>query len=71
MATNKAQLETIKSQTLQIMVDITANPKPTYTIDGQTMQWSDYLAKLRETVNWYNRQLGGEDPFEIASRGIS
>ena len=71
MATNKAQLETIRSQTLQIIVDITANPKPTYTIDGQTIQWSDYLAKLRETVNWCNEQLAAEDPSETISRAIT
>ena len=71
MATNKAQLETIKSQTLQIIVDITTNRKPTYTIDGQSIEWNDYLAKLRETVNWCNKQLATEDPGETISQAIT
>ncbi len=71
MTTNKAQLETIKSQALQIIADITARPKPTYTIDEQSVSWSEYLMRLEKTVAWCDRMLAGEDPFEIQTRGTT
>ena len=37
-------VQTIKTQTLSLMADMTANPKPSYTLDGQRISWSEYLA---------------------------
>jgi hypothetical protein len=71
MPTDAAQLATIKTQTLAIIATITAVPKPTYSIDGQTVSWGEYLQQLQETVAWCDRQLAGEEPFEIHSLGYS
>jgi len=71
MANDLEQLQTIRSQTLALVAEITANPKPSYMLDGQSISWGDYLAKLRVTVDWCERKLAGEEPFEIRSRGIS
>ena len=71
MANDLEQLQTIRSQTLALIADITANPKPSYMLDGQSISWGDYLAKLRVTVDWCERKLAGEEPFEIRSRGIT
>ena len=71
MPTDSAQIATIKSQTLQIIADITAQPKPTYMIDGQMVSWGAYLSQLRDTVKWCNDQAANEAPFEIHSRGVS
>ena len=71
MPSDATQLATIKSNALAVMADITANPKPTYTIDGQTVAWADYLAKLRETVAWCDTQVAGETPIEIHSQGYT
>lgn len=61
----------IKTQTLTLIEMITANPKPSYSIDGQSISWSDYLARLQATVAWCNEQLNIEDPFEIRSQGFT
>ena len=71
MPSDLEQLQTIRSQTLAILAEMTANPKPSYTLDGQTVSWGDYLAKLRATVDWCERKLAGCEPFEIHSRGTT
>jgi hypothetical protein len=64
-------ITTIKSQTLALIAEITAQPKPTYQIDGQQVLWSDYLSRLQATVDWCNEKLAGESPCEIRSQGYS
>ena len=71
MASDLEQLRTIRSQALAIIAEITASPKPSYALDGQSVSWGDYLAKLRSTVDWCERKLAGEEPFEIHSRGTT
>ena len=44
--TDREQIELIRSQTLAQLVDLRANPKPTYSIDGQTVSWTDYVRSL-------------------------
>lgn len=61
-------IETIRSQTLALIAEITEQPKPSYTIDGQSVSWSDYLVRLRETVDWCDRILAREEICEILSR---
>lgn len=62
-------INTIRSQTLALITEITAHPKPTYTIDGQSVAWTDYLAQLQKTVEWCDRMIASEEPVEIVSRG--
>ena len=71
MPSDLEQLSTILSQTLAIIAEMTANPKPSYTLDGQTVSWGDYLSKLRATVDWCEQKLAGCEPFEIHSRGTT
>ena len=55
----------IKTQILAVISDITAAPKPSYSIDGQTVEWSDYLKQLRSTVEWCDQQIArGEAGIE-------
>jgi hypothetical protein len=65
------QIALIKSQTLAVMAEITANPKPTYQIDGQMVAWGDYLSQLQRAVDWCNAKLAAEAPFEVRSQGFS
>ena len=71
MATDAEQIATIKTQTLARIVEITAAPKPSYSIDGQSVSWGDYLAQLQRTLDWCNVQLVAEEPFEIHSLGFT
>jgi hypothetical protein len=61
----------IKSQTLARIAEITAQPKPTYQIDGQMIAWNGYLTLLEQTVDWCNEKLAAEAPIELQSRGYS
>ena len=64
------QIKTIRSQTLQRIAEITAEPKPSYTIDGQSVNWNDYLKALRETISWCDLMMNIESPGDVVSRGI-
>lgn len=62
-------ISTIRSQTLALIAEMTAHPKPTYNIDGQSVAWTDYLAQLQKTVEWCDRMLDREEqPVEIVSQ---
>jgi hypothetical protein len=64
-------IATIKSQTLAVIAEITAQPKPTYQIDGQMIAWGDYLSQLQRTVDWCDDKLACESPIEVRSRGYT
>jgi hypothetical protein len=65
------QLQAIKSQTLARIAELTAQPKPTYYLDGQSVSWNEYLGRLQATVDWCDRQMAGQEPIEIHSQGIT
>lgn len=69
--TDAERIAAIKSQSLALIEEITASPKPTYLIGGQMVAWGKYLQELQDTVTWCDRQLAGEAPFEIHSQGLT
>ena len=71
MTSDKQQIEQIRSLTLQQLVDLRANPKPSYSIDGQSVSWDDYVQSLQDTVDWCDTKLADADPFEIRSQGVA
>ncbi len=71
MPSDAEQIAAIKTQTLALIAQITAEPKPTYNVDGQMIAWGDYLKQLQQTVDWCNQKLAGEEPFEFRSRGYT
>jgi hypothetical protein len=70
MLDNLQQLAVIKAQTLARIAEITAQPKPTYKIDGQYVFWTQYLAQLQDTVAWCDRQIAAAAPIEVRSQGF-
>lgn len=68
---DREQIEVIKCQTLAVMAAVTAAPRPSYEIDGQSVMWAAYLEQLRRTVEWCDAKLAGDDPFEFQSQGSS
>jgi hypothetical protein len=71
MPTNAEQLATIKSQTLALIADLTTAPKPSYSINGQSVSWSEYLKQLQQTIAWCDAQLNSEAPFEIQTEAFT
>jgi hypothetical protein len=69
--TDREQIETIRRLTLAQLVDLRGNPKPTYTIDGQTVSWTTYVQSLQQTVDWCDSKLIGLEPFELQSQATT
>ena len=68
---DREQIESIRAQTLAQLIDLRANPKPTYSIDGQTVSWTDYIRSLQETIDWCDAKLIGLAPFEVQSQATT
>jgi hypothetical protein len=56
---------------LALIAELTAQPKPSYQIDGQNVAWSDYLKQLQDTVAWCEQQIPDQTPVEIRTQGFS
>jgi len=71
MTTSAETISAIKQQTLTMIAELTANPKPSYSIDGQQVAWTEYLARLQATVDWCDTQLASSEPFEFQTKSAS
>lgn len=72
MATSLENLRTALANVEARIVEVTAKPKPDYSLDGKSVSWSGYLnqliesqAKLREAI------LAAEGPSEIHVRATT
>lgn len=71
MATETQQILSIRSQTLAQLEDLRANPKPSYSLEGQEVSWQEYAESLQRTVDWCDQKLAGYQPFECRSQGAT
>ena len=71
MPTDLEQLQTIKSQLLARIVAVTAEAKPNYNIDGQSVSWGTYLDQLWAKVEKIDQQINANEIYEEVSRGIT
>jgi hypothetical protein len=69
--TDIEQIQSIRTLSLAQLADLRANPKPTYTIDGQTVSWTTYMTSLQVAVDWCDAKLIGLAPFEVRSQAIT
>ncbi|QDU86942.1 hypothetical protein Pla175_02960 [Pirellulimonas nuda] len=63
------QISAIRSQAIAQLEQLTAEPKPTYWLDGQRVHWEEYVGMLQRTVDWCDRKLAELDVFEVRSQG--
>ena len=71
MATDLENLRTIRSQILSELASLTAERKPTYSVDGQTFSWNDYRSRLVSDLREIDAQIAAEEPTEVHSQGYS
>ena len=71
MSTEAEQIALIRTQTLARLEELRANPKPSYSLDGQTVSWTEYAASLERTIDWCDRKLVDSQPFEFKSEGTT
>ena len=64
------QIAAIKSSTLAQIAAVAAERKPSYTENGQSFSWTEYIDHLTRRVAWCNQMLAIEDPFEVETRGF-
>lgn len=58
-------IQSIRSLALARINDLMANPKPDYSIDGQTVSWSQHYKMLQDIVTWANKTEQQLDPYEL------
>lgn len=71
MSSETEQISTIRAQTLTQLEELRASPKPSYSIDGQSVSWTDYVESLQSTIDWCDRKLIDCDPYEFKSEGTT
>jgi len=71
MSAESQQVATIRSQTLSLLEQLRVDPKPSYSLDGQRVSWTEYAESLQRTVDWCDRKLAEYDPFECRSEGTT
>jgi len=75
MASYEDNLRTARENIAARLAEITASPKPSYSIDGQSVSWTEYSNSLVQQLKEVNQQLqeiesGNEEPWEIRQRAI-
>ena len=58
-----AQITTLQN----LIATVTANPQPTYSLDGESVSWSEYLRGLVDALTAL-KALQNQLPYEIQSR---
>lgn len=67
-----SDLTTAREQLAARLVEITASPKPSYTIDGQHVSWHSYQQQLTGQIERLNRLIQQESgPFEHRSQAVT
>ncbi len=64
-------LRVIRSQCLALIAELTLRPKPSYELEGQAVSWSEYLARLKDVVEWCDHKLAAAEPFELRSQAVT
>ncbi len=65
------QIRSIRSRTISTLGELATSPKPSYKIDNYELSWNDYQKQLTATVDWCDRKLAENAPYEFRSEGIS
>jgi hypothetical protein len=65
------QLQTIRANLLARLAEMTASPKPNYSLDGESYAWADLFDRYMRQLETINAQLAGQEPFEFHTRGYT
>lgn len=71
MPTNAENLASIKANVLATLAEITANPKPTYSIDGKVVSWTEYQEMWMRRLETVNNLINAETIYEFNTQGFS
>ena len=57
MAYDVTTIRTILDAATDALADAMANPKPSYSIDGQSVNWDAYVERLQRQIEWAREQI--------------
>lgn len=63
------EIKEIKTTAIAALKVAMASPKPDYSIDGQSVSWSSYIAMLQNQIAWCDAQIANNEPFEFITEG--
>lgn len=66
--TETQTLTKIRANLLARIDEITSQPKPNYSIDGQSVSWQSYLDSLFAKLKAIDDQIVSSEPFEVVTR---
>ncbi len=70
MATNKQNLQTAYTNVCQAIADLSANPRPNYSIDGRSYSWNELFMSLLDKQAVLLAAIQNSDgPFEVVTYG--
>lgn len=71
MPLNITSLVSQRDALVTLMGTLTSSPKPTYTVEGRTYQWTQYMAELRAQLVSLNQLIDlSEGPVELHTEGF-
>jgi hypothetical protein len=62
-------LITTRDQIAERLVEMTASPKPSYSVHGHTYHWGEYFELLTKQLEQVNRLIAQGSPVEIVTQG--
>ncbi len=71
MATLLENLLTARQNIASNLAEITAQPKPSYSIDGQQVSWQSLFDSYIGQLQALNAQIAAAEPFEFSSQGCT
>ncbi len=70
MSTRAQNLDQAIDNLAAVLAQVTASPKPTYQVDGENYQWTEYVQMLMtQTKELEQMRQRADGAFEVRSRG--
>ena len=70
MATYLENLTTARAQIAERLVEVTSQPKPNYSVDGESYSWAEYMAQLQAQLEQLDKAIQrASGPFMVKTRG--
>ncbi len=71
MTTYLDHLKQTRDQVAANLAAITADPKPSYSIDGQSVSWQSLFDSYVTQMERLESQIAAAEPYEFQSRGAT
>jgi hypothetical protein len=62
-------LKALRDEIMESLLREAENPKPSYSVHGQNLDWNGYRRSVMEQLDALDRKIAQQAPFEVVSRG--